>query len=417
MKKIYKFLFLLFFFTIISPYFGSIDVIAPQWLYLSLVNFLCLIFLFSRKKITNIRSTTFYVYLFFIIQIIISFSYSRNLNVSIVDASRFCIILFSIYIFYNIIKTEYLTFRFISFVVSIFLCVELFYSLIPFFSFFIINPSEVYNQFSTIYTENLFLGFSGNKNITAASIALKLPFLLYFLYSIKGFYKYLILPVLFFAFLLIYFLRARSVFISTTLVLLIFLFFSTYYKRINFLFVVITAIIVGYFASLLISPDLSTNPILTDISSISLTKESSNDRFFLWDNAISYISNNPIIGCGIGNWKIESLPYWNTHLSNYIVPYHAHNELLEITTELGLIGGATYLLFFFLIFSKLIYHIYLYRRDYNRTLNLTVILSSFSVFFIDLMLNFPHERPRIMLIFALLVSLTLIYTSKQKFRL
>ena len=38
--------------------------------------------------------------------------------------------------------------------------------------------------------------------------------------------------------------------------------------------------------------------------------------------------NNPFLG-GIGNWKIISLKYDAENIKNYIIPYNAHNDVLE----------------------------------------------------------------------------------------
>jgi O-antigen ligase len=307
-----------------------------------------------------------------------------------------------------------ITFKMISIIISVFLLIEVLYSFVPFLSFIFENDPSVYRQFSSIYQENFFIGFSGNKNITAASIAIKIPFLFY-LFNITNKKIFLILSSFFsFAvFSLIFLLKARSVFLSFSFVLFSFIITSLYFKRYrSFLF--LPLIVLSFlFVSLLTTKQY--NPVLNDIKSINFSAASSSDRFLLWDNAFSYILDHPIIGCGIGNWKIESLPYWNTHLSNYVVPYHAHNDFLEFTTELGLVGGFTYTFFFFSIFISLFSLLYRFRNHFIRFNQIFVVFASFSVYTIDALLNFPHERPRIQIIFAILVSLVLLLNKRKKF--
>ena len=46
---------------------------------------------------------------------------------------------------------------------------------------------------------------------------------------------------------------------------------------------------------------------------------------------------------GLGNWKIQSIQSDNSEILEYEIPYHVHNDFLEIFTELGIIG---FVLFF-----------------------------------------------------------------------
>ena len=408
--RLYQFLFSSFFIVILLPYFGSLDVIAPQWLYLSLINFLAFI-LTAKDKLTAPKSILFFLYLLFIIQILLSLLYSNNINLSIVDATRFLIVLSSIFNLYVLLRNKIFSFYSISLILSLVLTIEIFYSLLPFFGFFYYNDLSLISQFSTIYSENLFLGFAGNKNITAASICIKLPFLLYVFHFSKKYYKALFSFIIFFLFVLVFFLRARSVFVSLSALFFLYSLFFIYYKKRSFIFIPIILFLSFITAFFLTKRESS--PLIDDFNSISLTAASSNDRFLLWDNAISYIYDHPFIGCGIGNWKIESLPYWKTHLSNYIVPYHAHNDFLELTTELGLLGGLTFVLVIFLMFYYLIKNLIQTKNNFSISFISLTILGSLVIYFVDLSLNFPSERPRMQIIFCLLFSIILLIKEKN----
>ena len=126
-----------------------------------------------------------------------------------------------------------------------------------------------------------------------------------------------------------------------------------------------------------------------------LSDESTSHRLFLYQNAIDYISQNPFIGCGIGNWKVESLPYWKDRLSGYTIPYHAHNDFLELSTELGLIGGLSYLLSFIFLFSYLIKNIL--TNKYSMLVFMILL-----VYFIDAFFNFPLERFNMQIYFVII---------------
>lgn len=412
MKNLYLLFLSLFLLPLVFPYFGSLDVIAPQWLFLGFYNLFLFIYFF-RYPILIPRVNIFYIYSLFIIQVIISLIYSNNLNVSIVDSSRFLIVFFTIYNIYYLLSKGNISFKQISFVISFFLIIEVLYSIYPLFLFFVKNDISVYNNFSSIYSENLFIGFAGNKNITAASIAIKVPFFFYvFLTSNKKSILYFSLSFTFLILCSLFLLKARSVFVSFSFVLLCFFTMTLYFKKFRFLLTIPIIALSFLFVTFLISQ--KTNPVLNDIKSISFNAASSSDRFLLWDNAISYISQHPILGCGIGNWKIESIPYWKTHLSNYIVPYHAHNDFLEVTTELGLLGGFTYLAFFFSVFISLFFLFFKHKNDFVNFNQVFTVFCAFSVYTIDALLNFPNERTRMQIIFAVLISLVMILNNRKK---
>ena len=161
-----------------------------------------------------------------------------------------------------------------------------------------------------------------------------------------------------------------------------------------------------FFAFLFASSLVPENDLNTSerISTINFTNESSSQRFFLWENAIDYISQNPFIGCGIGNWKVESAAYWGSYGNKYLVPFHAHNDFLEFSTELGIIGGLTYFILFFLIIYKSFIS-YFKSKDFK----FLILFSSFVALFVDSFLNFPFERPLIQVMFLLLLALNIHY--------
>ena len=156
------------------------------------------------------------------------------------------------------------------------------------------------------------------------------------------------------------------------------------------LFVTYFSILVAYLTIVFYPANI--NNFLNQVKTISFTQESSNWRFELWSNVLDYLSNNPLKGVGIGNWKIESLPYWKYNLDGYLVPYHAHNDFLQYSVELGIIGGLVFLSFFILSFIFLIKRInFKMFLNQKNLIYFTFLLVLFSLL-VDTSLNFPHER-------------------------
>lgn len=90
--------------------------------------------------------------------------------------------------------------------------------------------------------------------------------------------------------------------------------------------------------------------VIGNISSIALTNDASSYRFKLWEHAFDYIAENPLMGCGYGNWKLASIPYEKEYIDDLNVPAHAHNDFLEHAAELGLLGGLLYLSLYVCLF-------------------------------------------------------------------
>jgi O-antigen ligase len=218
------------------------------------------------------------------------------------------------------------------------------------------------------------------------------------------------LALSFISFFTLFLLSARASLISLIIIFslyIIYSFLNFSLKKISLsLLLSIFLAISVYLIESLPSNNLS---LSSRANSISTNDDSTSYRIILWENAVDFISNNPIIGCGIGNWKIESLPYWKDRLTGYTIPYHAHNDFLEITTETGLFGGLSYLLIFITIFIICIRSIFKF-KNYPSFMLLSILI----VYFIDGSLNFPLERALSQVNFAVLLCLTLLIYKNEK---
>ena len=82
-----------------------------------------------------------------------------------------------------------------------------------------------------------------------------------------------------------------------------------------------------------------------------IVERGSNSRLKYYSDAFDSVKQNPITGVGIGNWKINSIDKGKRHIEGYIVPYHAHNDYIQILAETGVFGLISYVFIF--IFSIL----------------------------------------------------------------
>ena len=135
------------------------------------------------------------------------------------------------------------------------------------------------------------------------------------------------------------------------------------------------------------NPDEITNRISS--ISINTQDDSVSERLRYYSHALESISKNPLFGIGIGNWKLKSIEYDASDIEGYIIPYHAHNDFLQIAAEIGIVG----LIFFMMIIIIPSFKILL--KIFNKEIKLfeLVILLSIVAYVIDSMLNFPIARP------------------------
>lgn len=75
-----------------------------------------------------------------------------------------------------------------------------------------------------------------------------------------------------------------------------------------------------------------------------LTPGGDRGRVKLWERTLTMISANPFLGVGLGNWATEYPAHDDGNLITYSsAPSRPHNDWLWITSELGLLGLATFI--------------------------------------------------------------------------
>ena len=179
------------------PNLEAVDKIAPQWLYLSVLNLLCGIFLLSNRKsfkepfvavLTSYMSLT---YIGFVIWAAFSYFYAINPTEVLVNIVRHLNTLFMFLhlgIFFTKSRIKPITFFAIMAILSVEVYVVLEQAL-EMYKADGLNPGQL-------------KGVTANRNITAFSIAIKIPYVFYLILTVKKvwvkiLYSFLILLSLF----------------------------------------------------------------------------------------------------------------------------------------------------------------------------------------------------------------------------
>ena len=151
-------------------------------------------------------------------------------------------------------------------------------------------------------------------------------------------------------------------------------------------------ILYAFFVFFLLSFFLPHN-IITQrfISSFDPTDTSNSQRVELWSEAWHHIMAKPFLGTGLGAYAYTVDP-----IATYRTPIYAHNLFLDVTVELGLVGGFVFCALFF----RSLHIFYRYRHHtiaFFGIISLCIFLAH-SIF--DTPLFSVHIFPILLLIFA-----------------
>lgn len=394
----------------------TMDVVGLQWFLFSSVNIMAIIHTSGATSLKYNTSMLLKLWLFFLTFALVSLTYTINFTLGLQDISRWIQLIIGMNVFYVYLKKKWISFVYISNVIIGVLFVELLYLLLPLF----LNLYSLGFETLTkgILTPGLFNGLTGNKNIAIASVMVKLPFVVYKIKSKKLVFSFITIILVVLSIISMLLISARASYISFILFTIFTSVFGIFYfktslrnKILLYFLPLIISYIIGFSLGNALVPSDSSTSLSNKISSISFTKSGSSGRTLLWSDALSFAKDHPLLGGGIGSWKIESAPYWNIHGDLYLMPYHAHNDFLEITAELGFLGGLLY----FIIFSRLIF-LFCKKIINNSTLDTAFFLSCFAslgIYLIDALFNFPMERYIMQITLCILFAVGMYLESKK----
>lgn len=251
-------------------------------------------------------------------------------------------------------------------------------------------------------------GFYGNKNIFAVALLFKLPFLYYAFMRYKGFIKWISLVLVFMIAFCLVILSTRSSFIGLIFQAVILLVYGVYSilkvnrskKAILGFVLPLLAIGCGFFSgNRFIEYNYEhfaaknvKNNYSVDERFKSIADGNSKGRLLIWKNTVEIIKEKPLSGYGVGNHKLAIMKVECAKKHDYIVSDHAHNDFLEMFSELGIFGCLIYILTY--VFAAIYSLKQMFAKEVNELFRLramvggTIILTYMN----DAMFNFPLER-------------------------
>lgn len=260
---------------------------------------------------------------------------------------------------------------------------------------------------------NEFRGFTANINISSFSLCLKIPLLFYLVFNTKvNTLKLLSLIMIFSSIITILLLGGRASIIALLFILImifIICILNTNKLKIINLSLSILIVVLSLSAYQYFNQNNTSSRVVERFSNVlnPTADQSVKERLNFYNTAFQSIRDKPLLGVGIGNWKLISIKYSKDVIDDYKVPYHVHNDFLQVAAEIGLIGGIAYMYF---IFFPFLMSIKKFLIDKEKNLNkYALVFLIFGVYIIDSLLNFPMARP--VSFIYLLFAMALFYIS------
>lgn len=420
-------------YSIISfvPRFESIDPIGSQWFYFGLINLFGLALIFSNRKqrvLHNIPQVAFWFFgayfLFFLVGLVSIFN-TINFSEGVRDVARIGITLiavFNLYFSFKIAPQPLFRFLIKTIHVVVFLTgIQIVYHFI--------DNWEVQRTIPLLKkTEMLF----GNRNVTAAFLAITLPFIIWGVIKHVGRWRYISIATLFAGFAAVFYVGARSALLSTVIIfslLIIYLLIDgirtgTLSRKLKYPLLPIIMVLIAGFLLVTNSNRIDKNTsnsykniittayqddkgaaIIADPAQSNVSGVDSG-RFTYFEMAINDFKEHPITGVGVGNWKLTSkdLYFSRSNVDRFLYPLRVHSDFLQVLAETGILGALPYLIMFVILAGALLLLFFKNQNSEERWMYL-VLIFALMAYGLDATINFPMERTPIQGLFAIIAAL------------
>ena len=406
---------------VVLPNLEAIDSNGLKFLSLSIINLLCFIFLIMSNEQTNepgpiqffFRTRIGFAYTLFMAVILLSFTKAINMGEAFITFCMYFSVFAAALNLSVILRSDKRYLRWISIVLAVVLITDsitVFYNIL----LYITNQIGTIEDIKSVYT---------NKNILAAAIFIKMTFSLWLLIYENGWVKKVGYFSLCCAFLAIFFLSARAFYFGSFLLVtsgIAFMLILNFRNKTPQPFKT-PGLVIGAFMMALLIFTMSQRYLYTkngDKYNISFSQRISQVnnnvsdawRLGAWKNSALLFKKDPLLGVGIGNWKINVLEYENKQKNHSTYLIRNHNDFIQIVTETGIFGGLLFISLFVLIGLNFIIAFFKKETKGDSVKYLFIPAFGIASYSIDAFFNFPSERPEIQSIFALLLAAGIAYS-------
>ena len=414
----------LYVFIGLVPYLSSIDKRYVQVLYLGIINFTAISYIFytNRDRFFSILSKQFrvlpiFIFTSFFLWSCLSIINTVNVGEYITQTNfYFQQLLAFVLLLYFLSNSNNLQTLIKGLIIGL-TSIELITCFFPYLSDIILLGEPVNRSLK-------YRGLTGSVNIIAYTLLLKLPFFYY--YSVKSKHNkgiYIVFSTLI-IYSIFYIFQTRSAIISTILITsLVFIAFVFNSYKLNSvkgfktlltpikssLLPLLICLMLGQIVSSTIFSSQAIRTVDELLPTLNTNDYSFQSRLRFYTHAVESIIESPIFGVGNGNWELYSIEKDAKDIEGYTVPYHVHNDFLEITAESGILGGVLYYFVIFYILYMLL-KLLLNKINLNKDFSYeSILIAAFIVYLLDSSFNFPTSRPYAQLTFLFLSCICILH--------
>ncbi|MCI5059021.1 MAG: O-antigen ligase family protein [Flavobacteriales bacterium] len=405
-----QFLFALFFgvglfFSCLGFHSSALDqTLFPRWFFFGIF-VLILTIAKLRTNPTIVWHNILYIPLIFLIWVMLSYTWAGNSTLFFAQLSKYLLIyMFALCLALLFFKSKDDFLKLFLRAITITALVVVTITLLEMFQLPDLSRKSLY----------LLKGINGHKNLISSFLYLCLIFTSYAFFWHSKNWKYLSGGVSVLIIALILMIQTRSAYLS--LVLFISLFGIS---RINKLIMALRRIntfkaslimTVSCLALLLIVlPYFSKNYIAktsTRINTESLVETSTfSERLHIWENTFKLIKENPILGCGAGNWQINYIKYGLPKVYRIqdlnVTFQRPHNDFLWMFSEYGIVVFSLMIFLFFWLIINLIK-----LTAHNQSASVQILYSGLIGFLPIAFFSFSLERAEHNVLFCSLLVLS-----------
>ena len=436
-----------------TPNWMALDTNSTKFMTMALVNLVAFVYLITNADIKRepgvlmkfFTTNVGLAYTGFLVVALLSFTQAINLLESVLHFTKMLTVFTGAFIMAVLLMRDLRLVKMILFVMTLLLIfdsVSVFYYIGQFIQGEVARISDI----KTIYS---------NKNILASSIYVKIPFALSMLMFDRGWLKRLGWAALFMGMLATFFMATRTFYLGLILLSVAFLAYTAihffrkkdhHYLKLAgaYAAALVLALVVFSYIQQYHYPGMRearieqrraaraaaegeevetitqrrggrhTQPITQQLATISWETGSRN-RTNAWIWSVEIIRQNPLLGVGTGNWKVNILEHENQENTGFIYLYKAHNDFLENMAETGVVGGLLFIAIFVFIGWNFLKQ-YRKKADDPGVLYRALFLAASGLAFyaVDAFFNFPSDRPEILLLWALFIAMGVAATVIQK---
>ncbi|HOK39929.1 MAG TPA: O-antigen ligase family protein [bacterium] len=416
-KKISSYFFILIIFIItyiFSTKTRSIVALKTLLFYFLMIIFLCYLLFYSliKKqviilKISEIHLPFLIYFLYSIINLITLLQY-KYINLIwcsaeyIYNILNYFLLLIFIFTFINSSQIEIRKYLLIIVYLSI---LPVLFGILQHFNFFEKNNIYVFKLLPASVASSTF----GNKNFFAGYLIMIIPLCFYFIFSEKNKKKIIIFTLIFFLnffALIITYTRGAYVGFFSAILLILILNINYFIKNYKYLFL---SVILIFLILIILIFNFELLPRLKEaiISIFSFSTGTNLMRVTIYKSFFRAIIAKPLFGVGVGTFQY-TMPFFRDELFSLkgmtVNEDHAHNEIIEIGGEEGIIGLGLFLWFFVIIYFLAIKKIIKTRNNELKILIIS-LLASITAYFVHNLFSIDLRIVSTSVLFYFLIGL------------